>query len=166
MNYLSLILFVLPAYFANITPLFLGGGKPLDLGKKFTDGKRIFGGHKTINGFVFGIVIGVVVSFAIAFSGLLNFSFFHTVLIGFMASSGAMCGDCCGSFLKRRMGIKEGETLLFSDQLSFIIFAIIFASPFYAFSIDGIVFILLLTFVLHYFSNKIAFLLKIKKVPW
>ena len=39
----SAIWFILPAYFANAAPVVLGGGPPLDMGKKFLDGRRILG---------------------------------------------------------------------------------------------------------------------------
>jgi len=37
------IWFFLPAYFANATPVVLGGGTPIDLGRNFLDGRRILG---------------------------------------------------------------------------------------------------------------------------
>jgi len=40
---LWLIIFILPAYFANSSPVILGGGAPIDLGRKAWDKKRIFG---------------------------------------------------------------------------------------------------------------------------
>ncbi|GAI48998.1 unnamed protein product, partial [marine sediment metagenome] len=53
--------FILPAYVANATPVVLGGGKPIDSGKKFTDGRPIFGAGKTWRGFVSGIATGTMV---------------------------------------------------------------------------------------------------------
>ncbi|MEM3668874.1 MAG: CDP-archaeol synthase, partial [Candidatus Bathyarchaeia archaeon] len=35
--------FIFPAYCANAVPVITGGGLPIDLDKKFFDGKPIFG---------------------------------------------------------------------------------------------------------------------------
>jgi CDP-diglyceride synthetase len=35
--------FILPAYAANASPVVFGGGKPIDGGRKFFDGRPIFG---------------------------------------------------------------------------------------------------------------------------
>ena len=51
----------LPAYFANASPVLLGGGGPLDGGSKWIDGKPILGSHKTIKGTTIGILAGVTV---------------------------------------------------------------------------------------------------------
>ncbi|MDK2383642.1 MAG: CDP-archaeol synthase, partial [Candidatus Korarchaeota archaeon] len=53
--------YILPAYMANMSPVIFGGGRPLDMGKKFLDGRRILGDHKTIKGFASGILIGTLV---------------------------------------------------------------------------------------------------------
>ena len=53
--------YIFPAYCANGAPVLFGGGKPIDGGKMFRDGKPIFGPHKTIRGFIFGILIGTFV---------------------------------------------------------------------------------------------------------
>ena len=51
LNFLVTVFFiVVPAYMANGFALLLGGGKPLDCGKKFSDGRRIFGEGKTVKG--------------------------------------------------------------------------------------------------------------------
>ncbi|MCJ7560183.1 CDP-archaeol synthase, partial [Candidatus Bathyarchaeota archaeon] len=53
--------FIFPAYCANAAPVIAGGGRPMDFGKTFFDGKPIFGKNKTFKGFFFGLVIGVAV---------------------------------------------------------------------------------------------------------
>ena len=58
---LEALLFIFPAYCANGTPVLAGGGLPMDLGKNFFDGKRIFGSNKTFRGFFFGLTIGILV---------------------------------------------------------------------------------------------------------
>src|SRR5271157_2661677 len=108
------LLYILPAYVANGAPVIFGGGTPLDLGKKL-GGKPIFGSHKTVRGLVFGLASG----FAVA----LVESFFikYLLLIGVMLSIGTHIGDLFGSFVKRRMGKKEGHNWAFFDQYLFLI---------------------------------------------
>ena len=75
-------LWVLPAYVANAVPVLLGGGKPLDFGKKFSDGTRIFGDGKTIRGCFAGIVAGSFIGFVEGY-----------LLFGFLLAFGAIVGD-------------------------------------------------------------------------
>ncbi len=156
---INLILFsiywILPAYVANGTPLIVGGGTPIDFGKKFFDGKPIFGKGKTIRGFVLGVVAGTIMGFIEG--GL---------LLGFLLSIGALVGDLTGSFLKRRMGIKRGQHAWGMDQLGFVVGAIAFAALLSLPSVSVIITILILTPAIHISTNYCAYKLKLKKVPW
>lgn len=58
------LFFIFPAYVANAMPVVLGGGTPIDLGRKLSDGKPIFGSHKTIRGFIAGVTSGTLVGLA------------------------------------------------------------------------------------------------------
>jgi len=60
------LLFIVPAYLANAGMVIVGGGKPIDGGKTFIDGKPIFGPGKTWNGLIKGpLFIGIPISIAI-----------------------------------------------------------------------------------------------------
>ena len=60
------LLFIVPAYFSNAGMVIVGGGKPLDKGKLWRDGRRILGDHKTISGLVKGpLYIGIPISCAL-----------------------------------------------------------------------------------------------------
>lgn len=60
------LLFIVPAYIANAGMLLVGGGKPIDGGKMFFDGKPILGPGKTWNGLIKGpLYIGIPISAAI-----------------------------------------------------------------------------------------------------
>ena len=48
MDLLALLLFLIPIYIANSSPVILGGGIAIDLGEKFFDRKRILGKGKTV----------------------------------------------------------------------------------------------------------------------
>ena len=65
--------YILPAYAANGLAVIFGRGNqfnaPLDLGKNFIDGKRIFGDGKTVRGFVGGVATGTAVGAAQSIAG-------------------------------------------------------------------------------------------------
>lgn len=165
-----LLIFIFPAYVANAVPVVLGGGTYLDLGKNFSDGRRIFGDGKTTRGFVAGVASGAVMGGILAFASPLPFFLSsESQFIGsFMLALGTMAGDALGSFIKRRMNVAPGKPFLL-DQLSFLIFALIFVYPFVdpsIFDLYNIVFLLILTYILHIAMNVIANKAGLKKVPW
>lgn len=60
------VLFIAPAYFSNAGMVIVGGGKPLDRGKFWRDGRRLLGDHKTTSGLVKGpLYIGIPLSCAL-----------------------------------------------------------------------------------------------------
>lgn len=59
------LLFIVPAYISNASMVFTGGGKPIDGGRNFRDGRRILGDHKTWNGLKGPLYIGIPISFII-----------------------------------------------------------------------------------------------------
>jgi CDP-2,3-bis-(O-geranylgeranyl)-sn-glycerol synthase len=59
------LLFIVPAYISNASMVITGGGKPIDGGKTFRDGRRILGDHKTWNGLKGPLYIGIPISFLI-----------------------------------------------------------------------------------------------------
>ncbi|MDD5022817.1 MAG: CDP-2,3-bis-(O-geranylgeranyl)-sn-glycerol synthase [Candidatus ainarchaeum sp.] len=168
--FFEIIIFILPAYFANAVPVLVGGGTKVDLGKKFFDGRRVFGDGKTIQGFVGGVCAGIIISailsiyFPLEFFGNEKMQFFSGVTLAF----GTMFGDLLGSFIKRRMNVGPGKPFLM-DQLSFLIIAMIFAYPFSPiifYSISSIVFLFVITYLSHVLSNYAANKLGLKNVPW
>jgi CDP-2,3-bis-(O-geranylgeranyl)-sn-glycerol synthase len=163
MDLIKTVYFIIPAYTANFIPVILGGkGTPIDLGKKFIDGERIFGKNKTIRGFISGIAFGSIAGLIVE---LIFFEVGFT-RIGFLISLGAMSGDLMGSFIKRRLRIPPGDPLLLLDQLSFILGALFFTLPFYELSLEAILLITLITFPIHILANLFAYLLKLKPTPW
>ncbi|MHA1680626.1 MAG: CDP-archaeol synthase [Promethearchaeota archaeon] len=66
------MLFIGPTYFANAMMVFTSNGKPLDGGRNFVDGRRLFGETKTIGGFFggwfFGFVLGLGIGLIFYFS--------------------------------------------------------------------------------------------------
>jgi len=152
--------FIFPAYCANAVPVIVGGGSPLDLGKKFFDGKPIFGKNKTFRGFFFGLAIGVSV-------GLVESILFgYPLLFSVFSPLGALMGDLAGAFLKRRLGIAPGGLLPIIDQIDFVIGAILFSLPLTMMSWDLALAVIIITPPIHLFTNFLAYKLKLKNNPW
>ena len=158
-----LLLFILPAYFANSSPVIFGGGTPVDFGRNAWDRRRIFGDGKTWRGLLAGLACGSLVGIIESFSLPPTFNY---LLLGFLLSLGTMLGDLFGSFLKRRLGLGRGHPGFAIDQLPFLFFALAFASPLYLPSREGILLLIVLTYILHVSTNFIANRLGLKKVPW
>ncbi|PIT85798.1 hypothetical protein COU36_01215 [Candidatus Micrarchaeota archaeon CG10_big_fil_rev_8_21_14_0_10_59_7] len=175
MDLLALLLLVFPAYVANSVPVVFGGGPRIDGGRNFIDGRRLFGNGKTLQGFLsgvaFGIAAGVVAVLLLNGKYLPEASFATKMWLICAMAFGAMAGDLLGSFIKRRLGIGDGEASFVIDQMPFIIVALFLALLAYppllgALGPDGLAFILVLTVLLHYLFNLLAHRLRLKKVPW
>jgi CDP-2,3-bis-(O-geranylgeranyl)-sn-glycerol synthase len=174
MNDLSFLLYqifnalyyIFPAFCANGAPVLFGGGRPIDGGKMFFDGKPVFGSHKTIRGFASGVIIGSIVGWAQEFLapnvGLPRGS----VLLGFSLSLGALVGDLMGSFFKRRINLKPGAAFPIADQLDFVLSALFFGLWIVPLSINDVFIIVVLTGPIHLIINFLAYLLHLKDNPW
>ncbi len=166
------VAYILPAYVANGAPVLFGkGSRPLDFNMKI-NGKRVFGDNKTIRGTALGIASGIVVGaieYALfhAFHVLSAVPFFTLLSIAVLLSVGALAGDLVGSFIKRRMGAESGKSVPVLDQYGFFVVALLFASPIgYLPSTYGLLFLVVLTGILHVLTNRGAHKLGIKNVPW
>ncbi|MEM1578494.1 MAG: CDP-2,3-bis-(O-geranylgeranyl)-sn-glycerol synthase [Archaeoglobaceae archaeon] len=173
----KIIWLLLPAYTPNNFAVLLGGLKPMDFGKNFLDGRRIFGDGKTFSGFFGGILGGILIAnvqrmierFAnINFYSSLSYSDFFFLVLAFAV--GSMCGDAFGSFIKRRLNLERGKKFPIVDQLTFLCFAFAFASfsPSFwkLFATSEILVAFLITPFLHLGVNIIAYKLGLKDVPW
>ncbi|MDP2974379.1 MAG: CDP-2,3-bis-(O-geranylgeranyl)-sn-glycerol synthase [Candidatus Diapherotrites archaeon] len=161
-------LMAIPLYLCNSMALVFGGKKPIDFGKKFIDGKRLLGDGKTIRGTAAGIIIASAA--ALALSAIFpetalflkaNYAFYGTLL-----AIGAVAGDFIGSFLKRRRGIERGGSVFLLDQLGFVVCGLAFGYGIVQPTLLEAIFLLAFTMLAHVIGNRIAFLAKIKKVPW
>jgi CDP-2,3-bis-(O-geranylgeranyl)-sn-glycerol synthase len=168
---------LLPAYTPNNFAVLFGGGKPLDFGKRFIDGKRILGDGKTIRGFVFGVLGGVFTAhIQLLIENVLKLPLYSSIdytefiQLVFLLSFGTMLGDSIGSFVKRRFGFERGKSFPVIDQLTFLTIAFLLASLCKAFhvlfTIDVIVLGLILTPFLHLMVNVLAYKLNLKDVWW
>jgi CDP-2,3-bis-(O-geranylgeranyl)-sn-glycerol synthase len=173
--------FVFPAYVANAVPVLVGGGTPIDFGRRFVDGRRIFGDGKTIRGFTGGLIAGILLGTFEAFmSGyvVLNLQKLTvlsliqeeilqcTPLRAFLISIGALLGDLTGSFVKRRMGLRRGAPVPLLDQLTFLIVAFLLVSLTFQIPLEYVIILLILTPLIHLTTNIISYLVGLKQVPW
>lgn len=152
--------FILPAYCANAIPVLLGGGRPIDGGKMFSDGRPVFGSHKTIRGFFSGLIVGTIVGFG------LSLVIQYSVLLGFTVSLGALLGDLFEAFVKRRLGYAPGASFPVADQLDFVLGALLFSLLVSPPSWQVAVVVLVVTPPIHLLTNFVAYHLGVKKEPW
>jgi len=179
------IYFMLPAYLANAGALTFGGGTPLDFGRSLNDGRRILGDGVTWKGTIIGILIGMGIGLlqgAIAgnivqnllmlgdpgianlVQGTITNNLLQGALLGLALGSGAIIGDACGSFIKRRFKVERGRPVPFMDQLDFVVGALIFASLVVVIPLNLIILIIIISIFLHLGTNIIAYLLGMKNV--
>jgi len=163
-----------PAYAANMFPPLAKGKRPIDFGKTFF-GKRVLGNGKTFEGFAIGLLAGFLIGAleTATYPALNEYALSWGVsmpemnlFIGFMIALGALCGDLMGSFLKRRMGKIEGESVILLDQLDFILGATAFAYVFTRITPGMVFFMLVVTPIIHRITCIVGYKLGLKRVPW
>ncbi len=172
--FLKLIYFMLPAYFANMSPVF---GRfifskqvmtPIDFGVEIK-GKPLFGRHKTIGGFLFGVIIALAAGYLqfLLYSRLKNICFVDYrdlwLDISLLMGLGAMTGDLVKSFIKRRLNLKPGKPWYPFDGLDFVVGALIFVYPVYFPGWLNIIFIFSISLIGHVLVNWIGYLLNLRK---
>jgi len=173
----------LPAMLPNSAAVVFGGGTPVDFGKTWR-GKRILGDGKTWRGFFGGGLAGVV--FGLILIGISYFfdsenfwgfgPFWKNVGILFCLSFGSLLGDMLGSFIKRRLGINRGQKAPILDQFDFVIGAFLVTAVFFphwiydtyieGWHIVALIFLLIMTLILHRVVNIIGYKAGLKNEPW
>ncbi|MCZ7401002.1 MAG: CDP-2,3-bis-(O-geranylgeranyl)-sn-glycerol synthase [Candidatus Methanoperedens sp.] len=165
---------MLPAYIANPTAVVFGGGTPIDLGKKWKDGRRIFGDGKTFRGLLGGTGCGVVIGLIQLLVTFLQFLGTFSLVVIITLSFGALLGDMIKSFFKRRLGYERGAKFPLVDQLDFVagawILTYLFDPAWFRnnFLSDPwmMVTVILFTPLLHRLTNIIGYYARLKKEPW
>lgn len=110
--------------------------KPLDFGKNFSDGRRIFGDNKTFKGFIgmmlFGVIFSVLwgvlsnksealTSYNYFFRNFDN-SLWYNVLTGMLMGFAYALFELPNSFLKRRLNITPGKNDIGGMKKIFFVF--------------------------------------------
>lgn len=183
---LEALWFILPAYMANSIAndvahirYFEKYSYPLDFGLKWR-GVRIFGQNKTWRGLFFGVAAAVLTGLlqqnygaqanafladSLKLDSTLNLPQMSMTL-AFLIGFGAMSGDAVKSFFKRRMGIESGQPAPLLDQLDYIFGAFFFAWLVTPINLEYFALVIIITVPIHLMANLIAWLLKLKNVPW
>ncbi len=166
---------MLPAYIPNSVAVASGGGIPIDFGKNFSDGNRIFGDGKTWRGFIIGSAAGILVGLVLIFlQARYALAFLPALTLPgvILFAVGALLGDMVKSFMKRRLGKPSGSKWPVADQYDLVAGAFVMAAVFdtgWFFSVMTLpifVAVLIITPLLHRVTNIIGYAAGVKKVPW
>ena len=172
---LSILYFFVPAYVANMAPVFFRRMKwfswPLDFGSKFR-GKSLFGENKTWRGLILGVFFGMLAfwfqqwGYAAGFTAwsIIEYTDFH-VLLGAAIGFGALIGDALESFVKRQRGIPPGKAFVPWDQLDFMLGAMIVSVPYWLPLRTDMLIALAVIFVLNLLIQKFGYWTGLKKDP-
>ncbi len=169
------VLFLAPAFVANASPLviksYVKRRHPVDFGRVFVDGRRIFGDSKSWEGLAAGVLAGAAAGAAL--SPAYGRALAELAAAGLVQGLGAMVGDLVNSFVKRRLGMRPGAPLPVLDQVSFIAASLAFVR---LLGVDRLAGVELgttealaavgLALVLHPLTNYLAYVLGIKEVPY
>ncbi|MFW6014584.1 MAG: CDP-archaeol synthase [Candidatus Nanoarchaeia archaeon] len=176
---LTTFYYALPGLIANMIPVFVRNrfrflAIPVDLGKKFR-GKRIFGSHKTVRGFVFGILGGLLiglVQFLVSdvefFSKIsyIEYDVLTSLVVGFVFGFAALFADTIESFVKRQIGIRPGKPFIPFDQMDYVIGIAVFSVLFKPVTIKMLVVLILLGPLLSIITTRMGYLFRIRNEKW
>lgn len=172
---LSAFWIMLPAYIPNPVAAVCGGGMPVDLGRHYPDGRRVFGDGKTFRGLGCGIAAGVITGLLqIAAAATFGWTFLPglTLLTVVLLATGALLGDLVKSFFKRRLGKERGAKWPVADQYDLVAGAFLLLLLFdrewlfATVTLPVILVIIILTPLLHRAVNILGYAIKVKEVPW
>jgi CDP-2,3-bis-(O-geranylgeranyl)-sn-glycerol synthase len=175
----SALWIMLPAYVPNPAAVIFGGGPPIDGGASCSDGRRLFGDGKTVRGFILGVLAGFAVGgvelWVHTLAGrTLSWYFLplHTMITVTTFAVGALLGDLAKSFVKRRIGKGQGDPWPVADQYDLVAGAFLLTAlvaPWWLFqkiTLPVLIWILVLTPILHRVTNIAGHRLGVKRVPW
>ena len=140
-------------------------------------GKRVFGSHKTIRGFVVGIIFAtltlwlqqVAVKNITALDSLVSpyvdYATLPVLILGPLFAIGALMGDAIESFFKRQVGIAPGDGWFPFDQTDYIIGGAIATVPFVTLTFVQYVLLIITWFSLHILSTTIGYFIGVKDKP-
>lgn len=164
MDVIYLLLLIWPPYVANGAATLSARLKtrhPIDFGKSFIDGRRIFGDGKTYEGLAIAVASGT-------FLGYLPNLVYPSISLfdAFVLSSAAVSGDLIGAFLKRRLCMPRGYPAFPLDQLDFLLFALFVYSLYSEVPVEYILAAAAITPAIHRATNYVAYRIGLKKEPW
>jgi CDP-2,3-bis-(O-geranylgeranyl)-sn-glycerol synthase len=161
----------LPAMAANQAPVFARSipalDRPVDGGRTWRDGRRLFGAHKTWRGVAAGVAAGALTALAQAAvpmpAGYALAPSVRPLALGSALGLGALSGDLAKSFLKRRRGVADGEPWFPADQLDAAVGALAAARLLGPVPWEVAACLLLLAAPLHLAMNRVGFILGLRE---
>ncbi|HJJ95484.1 MAG TPA: CDP-2,3-bis-(O-geranylgeranyl)-sn-glycerol synthase [Methanocorpusculum sp.] len=192
MIFLSAFWIMVPAYIPNPAAALLGGGTPIDFGKCAKDGRRIFGDGKTWRGLIGGIIVGILFGlFQMFLYYTFNLTFLpeHSLWTIIPLSIGALLGDLIKSYFKRRLGKERGSKWPIADMYDMVVGSLVLMVivllisggtswftanlvdplgilPQIVFGLAVLIAIFVVSPLMHRGTNIIAYMFKLKDVPW
>lgn len=168
---LQSLYFMLPAYLANMMPVFL---KKFPVGN-FPIHEKIFGSHKTYRGLVSGALTGIIVALLqkylhtffpqLSIFPFDRFSYSETTLIGLAFGGGILLGDLVKSFFKRRLKIAPGGRWMPFDQLDFL-GALLCVSIFFIPPLPHVIALFIISPLLMIITDVVGYHLGLRDVWW
>lgn len=179
---LTLWLF-LPAGVANMAPVFAAHwgiwsrlDRSIDAGKTWR-GRRLFGDHKTIRGFVAGWLSAIIFVFiqiwlyqhwsdlrSLSLT-VLNYDHLNPLAWGSALALGALSGDAIKSFFKRQLDFAPGRSWVPFDQIDYVAGTLLSSLLVLRLPLRFYVIAVLLGLALHPLGTFIGWLLKLKDEP-
>ena len=165
-------------------PILKAIAKPIDFGKNFVDGKRLFGDNKTWKGMLgyilFNMLFSVLWGFACQGGALHDLNFFYqnhentipfNLLIGVLLGLGYSLFELPNSFLKRRLDITPGKSVsgfwkvffIFLDQADSVFGVALVVWMFYPLGIGLYLLYVLVGAATHLFMNMMLYFMHLRK---
>ena len=165
-------------------PILKAIAKPIDFGKNFIDGKRLFGDNKTWKGMLgyilFNTLFSVLWGFTCQTGALHDLNFFYqnhentlpfNLLIGVLLGLGYSLFELPNSFLKRRLDITPGKTVkgfwkvffIFLDQADSVFGVALVVWFFYPLGILLYLLYVLVGAATHLFMNMMLYFMHLRK---
>lgn len=138
MEYIEALWLILPAGFANMSPVFAekvfpDWNMPIDLNHTWRN-KEILGPHKTYRGLFSGLIVGFLIFFmqqkaysvsvSVRAISLIDYSALPTAFGAWMGLA-ALLGDLLKSFFKRRLAIAPGRPWIPFDEVDWVVGALV-----------------------------------------
>lgn len=165
---LNIIWLLIPAAVANAMPVIAARykwlptfNKPIDAHMHWRS-QRLLGDHKTVRGFIIGIIFGSTV--AIIQHQIVPFQIsISPLLFGAVTSFCALGGDAMKSLLKRQLAIMPGHSWRPWDQIDYVVGALLGVYAFTSITLFQIVFAVLFFGLLSFCTSAIGYKVRVKK---
>jgi CDP-2,3-bis-(O-geranylgeranyl)-sn-glycerol synthase len=164
----------LAAFFSSKIPYIKKLNYPVDFKLTFRK-RRILGSHKTIRGFVVGIIFAILAAYLqiYLFEQLpfirkllpIDYAAIDPIIFGFLSGFGALAGDALKSFFKRQVGITPGKSWVPFDQTDYILGGMLCTWFYFPLTFVEYILLFVVWSLVHPLFTLGGFLLKLRKQP-